>query len=244
MRILRHIIITILLITPILTSAQSFIKEKNDTTTVTEYNDGRLWAYKQIGDIIVGMTNYEESDKYGKYYQIAIFVKNLGDSTITFNPGKIVASLYSKKGDTLGLKVYTYDKYMKKVKNAQAWSMALTGFSTGLNTGMAGYQTTYHTSFSPTGMPYTQIHSTYNHAAASAANMAATTQIMTLKDMMSEEKKTISQGYLKTNTIHPDEGILGYMNIKRKRGEAMTVYIMVSDDVFSFNWDVSKKTKK
>lgn len=241
MTTLRHIIITIMLMIPIFASAQSIIKEQDDTTIVTEYNDGRLWAYKQIGNIVVGMTNYEESDKYGKYYQIAIFIKNLGDSTITFYPDKIIASLYSKNGDIIGLKVYTYDKYMKKVKNAQAWSMALTGFSTGLNAGMAGYQTTYRTSFSPNGMPYTQIHSTYNHAAASAANMAARTQIMTLRNMMSDEKKTIAQGYLKTNTIHPDEGIVGYMNIKRKKGKTMTVNIPVCNDVFSFDWDVSKK---
>ena len=115
MTTLRHIIITIMLMIPIFASAQSIIKEQDDTTIVTEYNDGRLWAYKQIGNIVVGMTNYEESDKYGKYYQIAIFIKNLGDSTITFYPDKIVASLYSKNGDIIGLKVYTYDKYMSRV---------------------------------------------------------------------------------------------------------------------------------
>jgi len=64
---------------------------------------------------------------------------------------------------------------------------------------------------------------------------------MTLRNMMSDEKKTIAQGYLKTNTIHPDEGIVGYMNIKRKKGKTMTVNIPVCNDVFAFDWDVSKK---
>ena len=55
--------------------------------------------------------------------------------------------------------------------------MALTGFSAGMNTGMAGYKTSYTTTYGVNRMPYTQVHTTYNYAAASAANMAATTQM-------------------------------------------------------------------
>jgi hypothetical protein len=118
---------------------------------------------------------------------------------------------------------------MKKVKNAQAWSMALLGVSAGLNAGMAGYQTTYTT--------------TYNYAAASAANMAATTQMMTLSKLMADDRNTKSQGYLKITTVHPGEGIIGYMNIKRKRGLTMKVNIPVDEKVFSFDWDVMKRKK-
>ena len=209
--------------------AQTFIKAENDTTVMSEYNDGRIWAYRQIGDFVVGMTNYEEKDDYGKYYQVAIFIKNLGEESVTFDPDRVTSSLYTKRGDKLALQVYTYDEYMKKVKNAQAWSMALLGFSAGLNAGMAGYQTTYTT--------------TYNYAAASAANMAATTQMMTLSKLMADERNTKSQGYLKITTVHPGEGIIGYMNIKRKRGLTMKVNIPVDEKVFSFDWDVMKRKK-
>lgn len=50
-----------------------------------------------------------------------------------------------------------------------------------------------------------------------------------------------SQGYLKITTVHPGEGIIGYMNIKRERGQMMTVNIPVGDGVYSFEWDVTKK---
>ena len=223
--------------------AQTFVKADNDTTVMSEYNDGRIWAYRQIGDFVVGMTNYEEKDDYGKYYQIAIFIKNLGESSITFDPDKVTSSLYTKRRDTLDLQVYTYDEYMKKVKSAQAWSMALLGFSAGMNAGMAGYQTTYSTTYGAGGMPYTQVHTTYNYAAASAANMAATTQMMTLSKLMSDDRNTKSQGYLKITTVHPGEGIIGYMNIKRKQGQMMTVNIPVGDSVYSFDWDVTKRKK-
>lgn len=224
-------------------NAQTIIKADNDTTVMSEYNDGRIWAYRQIGDFVVGMTNYEAKDDYGKYYQIAIFIKNLSDSSITFNPDKVTSSLYTKKGDTLDLQVYTFDEYMKKVKRAQAWSMALLGFSAGLNAGMAGYQTTYTTTYGAGRMPYTQVHTTYNYAAASAANIAATTQMMTLGKLMEDDRNTKSQGYLKITTVHPGEGIIGYMNIKRKKGTSMTVNIPIDEIVFSFDWDVMKKKK-
>lgn len=226
---------------PFTVQAQTFIAAENDTTVMSEYNDGRLWAYRQFGDFVVGMTNYKEKDDYGRYYQIAIFIKNLGETPVTFEPDRITSTLYSKNSDTIPLIVYSYDKYMKKVKNAQAWSMALLGVSAGLNAGMAGRQTTYTTTYGASGMPYTQVHTTYNYAAASAANMAATTQMMTLSKLMTDERNTRSQGYLKITTIHPNEGIIGYMNIKRKKGQSMTVNIPVGGQIYSFDWDLTKK---
>ena len=158
---MRSFVIIFILFLASSLKAQTFVKADNDTTVMSEYNDGRIWAYRQIGDFVVGMTNYEEDDDYGKYYQIAIFIKNLGESSITFDPDKVTSSLYTKRGDTLALQVYTFDEYMKKVKNAQAWSMALLGFSAGMNAGMAGYQTTYSTTYGAGSMPYTQVHTTY-----------------------------------------------------------------------------------
>ena len=240
---MRNVVIIFLLCLASSIKAQTFVKADNDTTVMSEYNDGRIWAYRQIRDFVVGMTNYEAKDDYGKYYQIAIFIKNLGASSVTFDPDKVTSSLYTKQGDTLALQVYTYDEYMKKVKRAQALSMALLGFSAGLNAGMAGYQTTYTTTYGAGSIPYTQVHTTYNYAAASVANMAATTQMLTLSKLMADDRNTKSQGYLKITTVHSGEGIIGYMNIKRRRGAAMTVNIPVGEEIFSFDWDVMNKKK-
>ena len=223
--------------------AQDFLAVENDTTFLTEYNDGRLWAYRQIGDFVVGMTNYVDKDDYGKNYQILIFIKNLGETSALFDPSLVTSTLDNKYGETVKMKVYTYERYMKKVKTQQAWEMALTGFAAGMNAGTAGYQTTYTTTYGVGRVPYTQVHTTYNYAAASAANMAATTQMMTLSKMMSDDKKTISQGYLKLTTVYPDEGIIGYMNIKYRKGVRMTINIPIEGQVFSFDWDVAKKKK-
>lgn len=221
--------------------AQTFIKPDGDTTVFTEYNEGRLWAYRIWGDFVVGMTNYEEKDDYGKYYQILIYINNQGKESVTFNPEDVTSSLLTKRGDTIDLVVYSYERFMKKVKRSQAWAMALTGISTGLNAGLAGYSTSYTTNYGTNGMPYSQITTHYNATAASAANIAAQTQIITLDKMLKEDKKAKEQGYLKMNTIRPGEVLVGYMNIKRKRGISMTVDIPLNGFVYSFDWDVAKK---
>lgn len=118
--------------------------------------------------------------------------------------------------------------------------MALYGFSAGLNAGTAGYQTTCTTSYGAGTMPYTQVRTTYNHAAVSAANVAATNHIISLGKLMSDDCNTKSKGYLKKTTIYPNEGIVGYKNIKRKKGNAMKVWIPIEKNRFSFDWDVSK----
>lgn len=69
---MKKYLTTLLLGISVSVNAQVFVAAENDTTVQTEYNDGRLWAYRQIGDFVVGMTNYVEKSDYGKNYQILI----------------------------------------------------------------------------------------------------------------------------------------------------------------------------
>ena len=146
--------ILLLLSWAITCQAQFFVQTENDTTVITEYNDGRLWAYRNIGDAVVGLTSYEAKDDYGKYYQINIFIHNHGDTSFLFDPATILSSLTTQSGDTIQLQVYTNEMFQKKVKRSQSWAMALYGLSTGLSAGTAGYSTSYSTSYSPMQMPY------------------------------------------------------------------------------------------
>lgn len=229
------------LLVPIICNAQTFIQSENDTTVTTEYHDGKLWAYQDLGDFVVGLCNCETKDDYGKYYQINIFIFNHGENSVTFVPEDVKARMATKTGDTLQMVVYTNETFQKKIKRSQALSMALLGFSAGLNAGMAGYSTSAGTSYSSNGYAYTTATYHYNANAAYQANMAAQYQIMTLGKMMENDKKVKEQGYLKKTTIHPGESIVGYMNIKRKKGGLLTVEIPVGKDAYLFDWDVSKK---
>ena len=237
---MKFIYIIILALFSIMCNAQIFMYPENDSI-LTEYNDGKMWAYQNKNNFVVGVTCFEEKDDYGKYYQLNIFIKNLSNSPITFQPDSIYSNLLTKKNDTIQLEVYTNDEYQKKIKRSQAWAMALYGISAGLNAGTAGYSTSYSTSYSPNGFAYTTITQHYDANAAYQANIASTNQILTLGHMMENNRTIREQGYLKTTTVYPGEAIVGYMNIKRKKGKLLTVSIPIKDYIYSFSWDVKKK---
>ena len=174
-----------------------------------------------------------EKDDYGKYYHLDIFIKNLSETPIVFQPDSVHSNLLTKKDDTLKLEVYTNEEYQKKIKRSQAWAMALYGISAGINAGTAGYSTSYSTSYSSNGYAYTTITNHYDANAAYQANVASTNQMLTLGQMMDNDRTIREQGYLKTTTIYPDEAIIGYMNIKRKKGIFETFIIFLCNIFFT-----------
>ena len=236
----QNIFTVIFLLLSTVCKAQTFIYPQNDSI-LTEYNDGKFWAYLNKNDIVVGLSCFEEKDDYGKYYHLDIFIKNLSETPIVFQPDSVHANLLTKKDDTLKLEVYTNEEYQKKIKRSQAWAMALYGISAGINAGTAGYSTSYSTSYSSNGYAYTTITNHYDANAAYQANVASTNQMLTLGQMMDNDRTIREQGYLKTTTIYPDEAIIGYMNIKRKKGKILIVNIPVGDYIYIFKWDVNKK---
>ena len=119
--------------------------------------------------------------------------------------------------------------------------MALYGISAGINAGTAGYSTSYSTSYSSNGYAYTTITNHYDANAAYQANVASTNQMLTLGQMMDNDRTIREQGYLKTTTIYPDEAIIGYMNRRRKKGKILIVNIPIGDYIYTFKWDVNRK---
>ena len=236
----QKVCLAIFLSLAIICKAQTFIYPQNDSI-MTEYNDGKFWVYLNKNDIVVGLSCFEEKDNYGKYYHLDIFIKNLSERPIIFRPDSVYSNLLTKKDDTLRLEVYTNEEYQKKIKRSQTWAMALYGISAGINTGTAGYSTSYSTTYSPKGYTYTTITNHYDANAAYQANVASTNQMLILGQMMDNDRTMREQGYLKTTTIYPDEAIIGFMNIKRKKGKVLTVNIPIDNYIYTFDWDVNRK---
>ena len=70
--------------------------------------------------------------------------------------------------------------------------------------------------------------------------MIATNQMMEMGKQMENDRKIRDEGYLKKNTIHPGEGIVGYMFVKKQRGVTMEVQIPVNGVVFDYKWSIKK----
>ena len=47
---------------------------------------------------------------------------------VTFDPEMVSSTLYDKYGDITEMKVYSYERYMKKIKNQQAEKCKFAGF--------------------------------------------------------------------------------------------------------------------
>ena len=101
----QNIFTVIFLLLSTVCKAQTFIYPQNDSI-LTEYNDGKFWAYLNKNNFVVGLSCFEEKDDYGKYYHLDIFIKNLSETPIVFQPDSVHANLLTKKDDTLKLEVY------------------------------------------------------------------------------------------------------------------------------------------
>lgn len=221
--------------------AQTFIAKECDENVNVEYIDGQQWAYKEIEDIVVGLSCKFVKDDYGKFYLIDMLVYNCGESPAFFDPNEVYANLINKRGDTLQLKVYTNETFRKKIKRQQNWSIFLNGISSGLNSGSAGHSTSYSSSYSSNGDFYNTVTHHYNSNAAFVARINAYNQMKTLEKTLDNERLEREIGYMKKNTIHQDKSVSGYMNIKYKKGKILTVNVSVRGKMYSFDWDVSRK---
>lgn len=163
---MKFILAFVLMCLPAWVGGQTFLRNDNDTSVVTEYLDDKLWAYRNNGGLIVGMTNEEISDDYGRYYQIGIIINNQRDTSVIFNPEEVYSSLVKKNGDTITLDVYTDEEYQKKIKKSQMWAMVLTGISNGLSAGQAGYSTSTTSTVGANGSIYFTTTTHYNANAA------------------------------------------------------------------------------
>ena len=124
-----------------------------------EYIKGEAWPYYIKNGLMVAMTNTKIKD-YGKWYRISIVISNNSIVPIDFDPSKITSTLTKKEGKGITLEVYSADRYMKKVRRAQNWAMAITGIVEGLAAFGAGYST----STTQTNSTYSGYSNSYGNA--------------------------------------------------------------------------------
>ncbi|MBR4324456.1 MAG: hypothetical protein IKP73_02870 [Bacteroidales bacterium] len=222
------------------TNAQTYLQTEKGSADL-EYEDGVEWAVQRKDGFVVA-ASLSFTKEYGKYYKVDLFVKNLNSDDVVFNPEKIKSRLYMQGRyglDTIALKVYTCEQYMKKVRRQQNLAMALYGVAAGLNAASAAYSESTSYTYGSNGTTY--ITETYNYdaGAAALANIQSTNEIISLSRMMNDEQNVKKQGYLKINTLRFGEAVSGYVNVDRFcRADFFSVRIEVNDSKFYFEWIV------
>ena len=240
-RILKLLFVfTAMIVFPLGNFAQTLIEPNEDSTFVKEYRNDEEWGIIAKNGFVVSMGNKFVKDDYGKFYHLQIIVQNLTNEAYTFEPDSITALVIKKNSVEYPMKVYLAKGFQKKIKNEQAWAQFFLGIASGINISQASYQTSYVPTTGYGGYTYMQPVTTYNASGAAIANMMATNQMMDMAKQMEIGRKVRDEGYLKKNTIHPGEGIAGYMNVKRDKGVQMTVIVPVKGEKYVFKWNISK----
>lgn len=218
---MKHAVLLLLLSFTVLSlKAQTLIVPENDSTFVMEYRDGDEWGFIAKNGFAVGLSNIVVKDDYGTFYQIHVLVENMTESNYLFDPDSISATITNQYVTDSPLKVYSAEGFQKKIKREQALTSAFTGLAAGFSNSYNGYNS----------------YNSYN-------NFNTYMQLSAMDKQMEYDRKIRDEGYLRKNTIHPGEGIVGYMNIKRIKGQTVKVTIPVKGTDYVFTWDVSKKKK-
>lgn len=222
---------------------QTFLAPE-DEDVLTEYNGGTLWAYLSQDSCRVGLTCYREKDEYGRYYQLGIFLQNLRRTPVTFQPDDVRCRLRKGKNDTLQLKVYSAEGYRRKVKRSRAWTAALEVFAATLDENQT---VTPPSQYPPPAFRRNYVASPGGNGGSGNAVPgelpAPTARLLTLGQLEGGGGNLRREGYLKTTTLYPGQAVVGFMNVKRKRGNVLTVSISLGGQDYSFDWQVGKKKK-
>jgi len=239
----------------------SFIEETPIKEFGSYYKDGNtVFYYKYKGITIAVMLTY--ANNYGKYYQASILIENLSGKDLNISPDLITARM-QKKEKVFDAEVLLYNDYMKKVKRRQAWNNFAVAFSESMAASNAGYSSsstssnssgyatsngyasgyvgnTYGSVYGSSttyGSTYSTSYSkSYDGASAYAAQQNASRNIANYENQQYAIKKTLSEGYLRLNTIANETEYIGFINVGYEKVDNLQIVIPFFDNNFVFTW--------
>jgi hypothetical protein len=174
---------------------------------------------------------------YGDYYEAYVTIENGSGDQFDYDPSEITASLIDGDVATEG-EVLVYKDYMQKVKRRQAWTAAFSAFANVAAASTAGYSSTntniYAKSSSGKSVSVHGNTTTYDAGAALAASQNASNNMNQLANQQYDIKNTISEGYLKKNTIFPNSRLVGFVNIKFQNAQHILLNVPVNGKVYHF----------
>lgn len=240
---------------------ESFIEETPVKEFGHYFKDGSpVFYYKYKGVYMAVMLSYD--NKYGQYLKANVLIKNLSGKSLEFNPNKITAK-FQKKEEVSDAEIISFNDYMRKVQNRQAWSnlsvalnetMAASqaGYSaSATSTRSSGYKTSAASASGYVGNTYGSVYGSsttygstygtsysksYDGSAAYSARQNASNNIANYQNQQYQIKNTLSEGYLKLNTVPNETEYIGYINIKYKKVDNLQIIIPFFENNFTYNW--------
>ncbi len=206
------------------------------TTKKVIYQDGQPVQFYLVDGLSVAV-KISTKQLYGNYYEAYITIENGSAPEFDFDPSYITASL-EKDGKVTEGEVLTYDEYIKKVKRRQGWTVAFSAFAEVAAATSAGYSSTTTNAYARNSSGKSaSVHATttsYDGAAQYAATQNAANNLGQLANQQYDIKKTISEGYLKRNTVFQNSRIVGFINIKFSDADHILLNVPVNGKMYHF----------
>lgn len=224
------------------------------------YKEGKVVQYIIHKSKVVAM-HLSMSDLYGEYYVAYISIENYSNKRFDFFPEKMQALIVN---GNISAKVWSYDDFMKKARKKQAWNTFFVALGEYVDANTAGYSYSQSSGYKNsygfssgyfgcsdgyvsgnvrTYSNFTSNTSSYNATANYYARQNAENNVNNYKNQQYQILNSINQGYLKTNTIFPNQRLNGYLNIDYIKTDCLKLSFTINSDEYSFTWPYNQQTE-
>jgi hypothetical protein len=188
------------------------------------YIDGKEVAISR--EIETGVAIYGMKTTQNELLLHILYKNNTTDKNINVIPEQMSVIGYNDRGELISFKVYAADEYLKKMKNAQAWALAIQGVAGAMEASNAGRSTSTTTGsasgriYGSDGTTYTGYGSssstttTYDYGAQAAANAKNREEIQETAEQYATSSAVVEQGLVKANTLYPEQYVEGDVRVK------------------------------
>lgn len=183
----------------------------------TEFRDGVEWSFYMNDGLNVAV-NIKEVNDYGKYFRVFLNLTNNSFFPIEFDESGSSATLIDNEGYLIPLEIQNSKQYQKRINRTQFWEEIAFGALTGIDVGVTSYT------------------SNDDPVAVELADMRADKEQKEFAQGNAAIRQAREEGYLKRTTVNPGESIEGYFNIKRKKGDCLTLNLVIAGATYQFPW--------
>jgi len=209
--------------------------------TIIQKGEGKDATYRYYiirNGIEVG-AYFSVINDYGKYYKVDISIVNNSDKRIDFLENNIFVKVKGDLKDSYKYTQLSYLDYSSKVQKRQKSNEIITAVSVGISNGLAGntYSQSNSNYYNKNGAGYITSNTTSYSPTLASLQIQQNQKILT--DLQSEQQrkmKYIDEGYLKDNTIFPNNTLIGYCLIPfSKKINEINFTLTIDNIVFNFN---------
>lgn len=208
--------------------------------TIIEKGEGNNITYRYYisnNGIEVG-AYFSVINDYGKYFKVDISIVNNSEKRINFLENNIFVKVKGDLKDSYNYTQLTYSDYISKVQKRQKSNEIITAISVGISNGLSGntYSQSNSSYYNKNGMGYISTNTTAYSPTLANIQMQQNQKLLTDLEVEQKNKmKFINEGYIKDNTIFPNNTLIGYCLIPySKKINEINFILNLEDIMYSF----------